>query len=62
VAEKTTVESSGDVESKESNGGNCESLLVVHAILEFIFCRCDNSHGGHVGYSVIGEQKIMFTD
>jgi hypothetical protein len=23
-AEKTTVESSGDVESKESNGGNCE--------------------------------------
>jgi hypothetical protein len=34
-AEKTTVESSGDVESKERNGGNCESLLVAHAILEF---------------------------
>jgi hypothetical protein len=34
-AEKTTVESSGNVESKESNGGNCESLLVAHAVLEF---------------------------
>ncbi len=34
-AEKTTVESSGDVESKESNGGNCESLLVARAILDF---------------------------
>jgi hypothetical protein len=34
-AEKTTVESSGDVESKESNGGYCESLLVVRTILEF---------------------------
>ena len=33
--EKITVESSGDVESKESNGGNCESLLVARAILEF---------------------------
>ncbi len=38
-AENTTVESSGDVESKETTGGNCESLLVSRAILEFIVLK-----------------------
>ncbi len=38
-AENTTVESSGDVESKETIGGNCESLLVARARLEFIVLK-----------------------